>query len=295
VCMRVVTMNFSNNQKEDEWLNFKDKLAKIKDSVDPRYLLESLGFSGFTRDTAKELRSPCLIHGGDNTTAFRLNRDTNTWVCFTNKCHETYGNDLVALIQGVLKVDFMSAVNYLKELCGEAGGENITEFKRKKEKESFINRYKTSKIGSNIVTESQLEQFKFFRSDFFLNQGFTKDVLDYFEIAGGYKDKFSVKRDIIPIRDAKGSLVAYGLRDVSSDDPELKYILTDGFDKNNVLYNLHNIDVSKPIIVVEGFKSVWRLKQYGIDNVVAVIGSEVTIGQQLFIVWLRSIRCRYLV
>jgi DNA primase len=187
---------------------------------------------------------------------------------------------LIALIQGVLKVDFMSAVNYLKELCGEVDNESITEFKRKKEKESFINRYKTSKIGSNIVTESQLEQFKFFRSDFFLNQGFTSDVLDYFEIAGGYKDKFGVKRDIIPIRDVKGSLVAYSLRDVSSDDPELKYILTDGFDKNSVLYNLHNIEVSKPIVVVEGFKSVWRLKQYGIDNVVAVIGSEVTLGQQ---------------
>jgi DNA primase len=34
-----------------------------------------------------------------------------------------------------------------------------------------------------------------------------------------------------------------------------------------------------PIIVVEGFKSVWRLYECGIKNAVAVIGSTLTEGQ----------------
>ena len=41
-----------------------------------------------------------------------------------------------------------------------------------------------------------------------------------------------------------------------------------------------------PIIVVEGFKSVWRLYEYGIKNVVATIGAGITEGQQLLL-------CRY--
>jgi DNA primase len=78
-------------------------------------------------------------------------------------------------------------------------------------------------------------------------------------------------------------LVAYSLRDtrdnVNYDD---KYMLTYNFNKDGVIYNLNNVKKianEKPLIVVEGFKSVWRFKEYGISNVVAVMGSCITSGQ----------------
>ena len=51
----------------------------------------------------------------------------------------------------------------------------------------------------------------------------------------------------------------------------------------NVLYNLNNaknyIEDGK-LIVVEGFKSVWKLYEYGILDVVATMGSGITPGQE---------------
>ena len=64
-------------------------------------------------------------------------------------------------------------------------------------------------------------------------------------------------------------------------DENFKYLLTKGFDKDKVLYNLHKAkDISKTIIVVEGFKSVWKLYMAGYKNAVACMGSRITTGQQ---------------
>ena len=81
-----------------------------------------------------------------------------------------------------------------------------------------------------------------------------------------------------------GELVAYALRDIRDDvsDTDKKYKLTPGFDKDAVLYNLYNIKdmlKDKPLIIVEGFKSVWRFYEYGIYNVAAAIGACITPGQ----------------
>jgi len=115
--------------------------------------------------------------------------------------------------------------------------------------------------------------------------GFTNEVLDEFEIGGGYVDRYGFQRDVIPIRNKDGKLVAYSCRDITGKaDEDYKYLLTEGFEKDVVLYNLHKaknyVEKSKTIIVVEGFKSVWRLYMAGYKNVVACMGSNITHGQQ---------------
>jgi len=265
---------------EEDRLN----LRRLKSVVEPRYLLENLGFK-VDRETSKEIRCECKIHGGDNKTAFRFNKETRTWVCFTRKCHEIYGYDIIGLIQAALGYDFLGAVNYLKDLVGDV--ENLSlkalEYEMRREREEFISRYKTDKVSDSIVTEECLRQFKPFRSNHFLNDGFSKKTLDYFEIAGGFKDGYGYIRDIIPIRDAKGELVGYHLRDIRIDvSDDYKYIHSKGFDKEHVLYNLDKTkDFGKtmPLIVVEGEKSVWRMWDYGIPNVVACMGNNITKGQ----------------
>jgi DNA primase len=147
----------------------------------------------------------------------------------------------------------------------------------------------TSKHKS--VNETSLGKFKYLRTNYFYKMGFKNSTLDYFEIAGGWTDKQNLAREIIPIRDHNHVLVAYSLRDIreDADEDDFKYILTTGFDKQNCLYNLNNAKEfcdALPIIVVEGFKSVWRLHEYGIKNVVASIGAGITEGQ-------RSLLCRF--
>ena len=270
------------SNKDERWRDFKVKLEYLKDMVDPRYLVESLGIV-VTRETPKELRGNCAVHGGDNPTSFRFNKDKKTWVCFSHKCHDVFGNDVIGLIRGMNKVDFMGAVNYLSEMVGDFDSaiEGL-KYRREKEQKEFINQTKTEPYIHPKVNEERLEGYKGHRSTLFENDGFSTETLDLFEIGGGYRTGDKLTRDVIPIRNIDRELVAYSLRDIRPDASyDSKYWITPGFDKDNVLYNLNRITpVDGPLIVVEGFKSVWRLHDYGIKNVVAAMGSKITQGQQ---------------
>jgi len=259
-------------------------LRRLKTIVDPRYLIESLGFK-IDRETSKEIRGECKIHGGDNKTAFRFNKESRTWVCFTRKCHEVNGYDIIGLIQSAMGYSFLDAVRYLQDLVGDVGDleQKYIEYERRRERDEFINKFKPKTVSDSIVTEECLRQFKPFRSGHFNNDGFSNKTLDHFEVAGGYKDGYGYIRDIIPIRDVDGDLAGYHLRDVRIDvDDDYKYIHSKGFDKENVLYNLDKAKEygkTAPLIIVEGEKSVWRMWDYGIPNVVACMGSSITHGQ----------------
>jgi DNA primase len=276
-------------KKQDKLKDLKEKLDRYKTMVDVRYLLDSLGFK-ILKETPREIRGMCKIHGGDNTTAFRFNKETRTWVCFTHRCHELHGNDIIGLIKASTNRDFIGAVDWLKALVGEdVDADKYIAHKRDREMKDFVNSYSLGKTPKS-VNERSLIAHKEFRSGFFLKEGFKPETLDHFEIAGGWKDPEQLTRDIIPIRDDRGKLVAFSLRDIREDvdeiDEDKKYIHTPGFNKDGTLYNLNNAwphCENKPLILVEGFKSVWRLHEYGIKNVVAVMGSSLTDGQKFLL------------
>jgi len=264
--------------------SIRDRVDAVKDLLDPVYLAEALGFK-ITNETPKEARAACIIHGGDNATAFRINKDFKTWTCFTHKCHESYGKDMIALVRTVNSCGFIEALEYLENLVGvdSVSSGKLFAYRRKRERESFINNSMVNRSKPSVVDEQRLKYYKPFRSNHFNNDGFSNETLDYFNIAGGYTDAEGTVRDIIPIYDADSELVAYSLRDISKNVSDgKKYILTPNFDKDKVLYNLNSIKESvgnSPLILVEGFKSVWRLYDYGITNVVACMGAGITVGQ----------------
>lgn len=270
------------SDKDNRWAEFKIKLDYLKDMVDPRYLVESLGII-VTRETPKELRGNCAVHGGDNPTSFRFNKERKTWVCFSHKCHDVHGNDIIGLIRGMQHVDFMGAVSYLSNMVGDFDSAiEALKWRKEKEQREFISHTKTEPYIHPKVNEKRLAGYVGHRSDLFRNDGFSDKTLDFYEIGGGYKTADGLVRDVIPIRNLDNELVAYSLRDIRPDaDYESKYWITPGFDKDSVLYNLNSVvPVDGPLIVVEGFKSVWRLWEYGIKNVVAAMGSKITQGQQ---------------
>ncbi len=277
-------MTSYTNSNEKDWQDVKDKINYLKDMVDPRYLIESLGFL-VTRETSKEIRAACKIHGGDNTTGFRFNKEKRSWVCFTRRCHEVFGSDIIALIRSVNSVGFTDAVGYLEKLCGyvESDRKRFLRFKRIKERDSFIDQNNDSDNKAKAVSEKRLLGYRSVRSNKFGSDGFSEGILNAFEIGGGYVDDDKLIRDVIPIRDPEGELVAYSLRDIREGiSYDKKYILTYGFNKDKIIYNLNKAKKfasDKPLIVVEGFKSVWRLAEYGIHNVVAIMGSTITSGQ----------------
>jgi len=262
-------------------LNFREKIEALKLSVEPKYLLESLGFK-IEKENNKELRCRCIIHGGDNKTAFRFNIEKRTWECFSHHCHEIHGYDIVSLVMAVFKINFNEAIEYLQSIS--SNDVNLYEYKRDQDKKKFISNNKNT-----IINENSLLCYKGLRSAHFNKDGFSNEILNYFEIGGGYTDKNGIIRDVIPIRNDEGKLVAYSFRDIRDFNVDNKYINSSNFNKNKVLYNFYNViknNINKSIILVEGYKSVWKLYEYGIYNVVAVMGSVLTEGQS-------NLLCKY--
>lgn len=96
-------------------------------------------------------------------------------------------------------------------------------------------------------------------------------------------------RLMIPIKDARGRVIAFGGRILGDGEP--KYLNspdTPLFDKGRTLYNL---DIASPasrrtnrVIVVEGYMDVIALGQAGIEDAVAPLGTALT-EQQIEMLW----------
>src|SRR3546814_8057276 len=96
-------------------------------------------------------------------------------------------------------------------------------------------------------------------------------------------------RLMIPIRDARGRVIAFGGRILGDGEP--KYLNspdTPLFDKGRTLYNLDRASPASRqtnrIIVVEGYMDVVALAEAGIADAVAPLGTALT-EKQLGMIW----------
>jgi DNA primase len=97
---------------------------------------------------------------------------------------------------------------------------------------------------------------------------------------GGWYDRFR-NRIVFPIQDQRGRVVAFGGRILDSGEPKyLNSPETAVFHKGAELYGLFQargpIRDSGRVLVVEGYLDVVALAQFGIDNVVATLGTATT-------------------
>ncbi|MHC4772098.1 MAG: DNA primase [Planctomycetota bacterium] len=99
---------------------------------------------------------------------------------------------------------------------------------------------------------------------------------------GGCYDKFR-NRLMFPIIDVTGRVVGFGGRTLA-DDPA-KYMNSPAtvlFDKSHSLYGLSQsreaISQNGTVIVVEGYTDVMMAHQFGVENVVATLGTSLTSG-----------------
>ena len=121
---------------------------------------------------------------------------------------------------------------------------------------------------------------------YLLNRGFSKDTIEHFGL--GFCSRGMLKdRIAIPLHDHEGKLVGYAGRvvddnTISEDNP--RYRLPGKrehngkiFEFRKTLFLYNGFRFKAPVddlIVVEGFTSVWWLKQNGLPNVVSVMGAD---------------------
>ncbi|HMT03252.1 MAG TPA: toprim domain-containing protein, partial [Burkholderiales bacterium] len=88
-------------------------------------------------------------------------------------------------------------------------------------------------------------------------------------------------RIIFPIRNTKGDVIAFGGRVINNSEPKyLNSPETVLFNKSQELYGLFegqkSIRSKNQVIIVEGYMDVIALNQFGINNVVATMGTAIT-------------------
>jgi DNA primase len=99
----------------------------------------------------------------------------------------------------------------------------------------------------------------------------------------GYYDRFR-DRLMIPIHDAQGRVIGFGGRTLADEQPKyLNSPETELFDKGKVLFGLDQaysaISQQDQAIIVEGYFDVIALHAAGIQNVVAALGTALSIHQ----------------
>ena len=254
-------------------------LSAIVSGIGYSRVLSWLGFSDTINDSSS-VRAACVVHGGDRKDSFCLYKNTLVWRCFSNKCNELYGSSFFSLIQAVFKCSFNEA---LDKFCIEFAVDKSMFYdsdldENYKKDILFLGYLNHLSKSSYDVTNIKLKTYP---CNYFLNvppEGggpFSKDVLDFFNVENKcYVDSFGVNRALLPIYHDNGILAGYGARALTKVDKR-KYILVGDIKASDILYNLNNAKntLSDYIIVVEGFKAVWRLHEYGYDNVVACMGS----------------------
>lgn len=263
-------------------------IKEINRCIDIVSLLTVCGAKNIYANSSK-VRSECLIHGGVNPNVDWSFRD-GRWVwCCHSKCGGE-GGDLISFIQKLNGCDFLESIKWLASFAGVTIENDTEPIIRKPSSMSFISTIKRIKEQKQtkkykVLNDSLLNEFYGTIHRDLREEGFDEEIVDRFEL--GFCTEGELKNRItIPIRDHNGKLVAISGRATGGIEP--RYKVMDGNMKGSVLYNLDKakdyIKASREMVIVEGFKDVWRLYQHNKLNVVALMGCNYTEAQLKLIV-----------
>ena len=262
------------------------------------------------KKAGKDYKACCPFHE-EKTPSFTVVPTKQIYHCFG--CGESGG-----IIDFVMKYDHLSFVEAIETVAGESGISVIYDqtakpvdkrFKRYNQIMSELNDFYQNQLKSSSeknkvvsyakkrgISGSIAKRFELgfappgwtnLFDQYSMNEESVQDLLSMGMIVpkkdkkDDYYDRFR-NRLMFPIHNAKGSVIGFGGRVLSSQDNP-KYLNspeTPLFSKSKELYGLYHcrkysrkID---SILVVEGYMDVIALHQHGITNVVATLGTATT-------------------
>ncbi|HLB87818.1 MAG TPA: toprim domain-containing protein [Terriglobales bacterium] len=252
------------------WVDF----STVKQAVGLEAVLRHYHVPGLRRHR-DQLQGCCPIHDGNRDDSFRAHLTKNVFQCFACQAH---GNvlDLVAAME---KCSIREAALRLQHWFGvtaPAGPEGrLYPAAADVQKRELVRKEE----GINAPLRFALTGVE--RDHPYLAQRGIEPVTATEFGVGLYSGPGLMRgRIVIPIRNARGQLVAYVGRAPDSRPP--KYKLPAGFRKALELFNLQPAAVtgSKTVILVEGYFDCMRVHQAGFPWVVALMGSSLSAAQE---------------
>lgn len=261
-------------------------MTNVKELLENYGVDKFLEYVGAThiRKIGDSYRSCCPIHKGDNSSAFSYHNGYFT--CFS-ECNRNFS--AIDVIMNVFNIPFPLAKEKLEKLLGQKIDEenkleiNLEHLENRQFIADFnnIKEKKAQKEDIEFIDLSNKEIYKPITHEYLFKEGFDDKTRDFFDLrfcnTGVMKD-----RVVIPIDRPDGKIMGIAGRSICDFrwlelTGESKYFFSKGLKKSNTLYNISRVDVYENcIIVVEGYKSVWRLHQWGYDNSVALMGASLS-------------------
>ncbi len=250
----------------------------------------------------------CPFHADKNPSCV-VYTDTSSYFCFG--CHA--GGDVITFIREIENMEFDEAVKHLADRAGmiipERAGEDVSKA-YKKARLLEINREAANFYYLMLTRKEGIKGLMYFKKreikpetikkyglgyapdswsalrDYMNSKGFSDDELIESRLCqrsqkGTVYDIFR-DRAIFPILDVSRNVIAFGGRIIDGSGPKyLNSPETYVFNKSKNLFSFNFAKKSKPeyIILAEGYMDVIALNQAGFENVVATLGTALTIDQ----------------
>ena len=252
----------------------------------------------------------CPFHS-EKTGSFMVSKSKQIYKCFG--CNA--GGDVISFVMRWENVDFMEAVKILARKCGITLDRNISEEEKKKIQEInkfreihteaarfyFANLLRTKNPGYEYLrkrglSDKIIKKFGLGYSpnswnslmNYLLSKGYDKTdlvkcgLITHKTESNKYFDRFR-NRVMFPIFNYNGKVIGFGGRVL--DDSLPKYLNSPETLVFNKRMNLYGLNISKKgikddtLILVEGYMDLISLYQNNIENVVATLGTALTIEQ----------------
>lgn len=185
-------------------------------------LFDTLGIDNI-KSNGKMLVGECPIHNGDNTSAFNLYPDGESyrgnWKCRTHNCDKIFKGSIIGFVRGVLSnkkynwqkdgdntASFKETIDFIEQFLGNKL-HNIKISKAEVEKKTFTNIVKNivnteTVLISHKVTRNTVRSSLVIPSEYFITRGFSKEILDKYDVGLCNKpEKEMYNRAVAPIYD----------------------------------------------------------------------------------------------
>lgn len=284
-----------------------DDIRRVREASD---LAVIAGERVVLRQRGRDLWGCCPFHN-EKSPSFKVDPTTQLWHCFG--CGE--GGDVFSFVMKMDDLGFLDAVRELARRAGiqlaEEPGAAVARGRKARLKEvceqtaafyhmqlmrtrgaqvDAARAYLSSRdLGGSVPKEWNLGYAPGRQAlvGHLKSQGFSaKDMLEAnvavaSKQGGGLRDRF-FDRIMFPIRDVEGATIAFGGRVVGKGEPKyLNSQETPVFHKSEVLFGLDKAKAAMAstgvAIIVEGYTDVIVMHEAGVKNVVATLGTALTI------------------
>lgn len=283
----------------------EDDIRRVREASD---LVSIAGERVVLRQRGRDFWGCCPFHN-EKSPSFKIDPSTQLWHCFG--CGE--GGDVFAFVMKLDDIGFVDAVRELARRAGiqisEAPGQAAARGKKARLKEvcnetaefyhtqlmrgrgAQVDAARTYLGGRNLGGAVPKKwQLGFAPGSSSLvahlrSKGFKpKEMVEAnvaVESRGGVRDRF-FERIMFPIRDVDGDVIAFGGRVVGKGEPKyLNSQETPIFHKSEVLFGLDKAKASMAstgvAIICEGYTDVIMMHEAGVTNVVATLGTALTV------------------